>query len=47
MNLLYKSAVVEDVEYGPEKMLVTATVDVKTHGMLRRYDPEWVDRNEE
>ena len=47
LNLLYKSAVVENVEYGPEKMLVTATVDVKTHGMLRRYDPQWVDRNEE
>lgn len=46
LNYLYQNAKVEDVEYGSE-MLVTATVDAKTHGMMRKYDPEWVDREEE
>ena len=30
-----------------EEMLVTATVDQKTHGMLRQFDPLWVDDHEE
>ena len=47
LNQLYRSAVVENVEYGADEMLVTATVDAKIHGMLRRFDPDWVDRDEE
>ena len=47
LNQLYQSAVVEDVDYGATEICVTATVDVKTHGMLRKYDPEWVERHEE
>ena len=46
LNLLYKNAVVEDVEYGAEEMIVTATVDAKTHGMLRKFDPSWVNEDE-
>ena len=47
LSQLYQSAVVEDVEYGAEEMVVIATVDAKTHGMLRRFDPKWVDKHEE
>lgn len=47
LNSLYRLAAVEQVEYGPEEMTVTATVDPKTHGMLRRFDPEWEDADEE
>ena len=47
LNTLYKSATVEDVEYGAEYMLVTATVDAKVHGMLRAFDPDWKDPEEE
>ena len=47
LNQLYRLAAVENVEYGPEEMVVTAVVDVKTRGMLRRFDPTWVDPDEE
>ena len=47
LSQLYQFAVVEDVEYGAEEMVVIATVDSKTHGMLRRFDPKWVDKHEE
>ena len=47
LSQLYQFAVVEDVEYGAEEMVVIATVDAKTHGMLRRFDPKWVDKHEE
>ena len=47
LNTLYKSATVEDVEYGAEYMLVTATVDAKVHGMLRAFDPDWTEPEEE
>lgn len=46
LSRLYAAAVVEHVEYGDESMTVTATVDAKTHGMYRRYDPAWVERDE-
>ena len=46
LSRLYAAAVVETVEYGEESMTVTATVDAKTHGMYRRYDPAWVERDE-
>lgn len=38
LNLLYKNAAVEDVEYGNEYITVTATVDAKIRGMLAKYD---------
>ena len=47
LNTLYKNATVEDVEYGAEFMLVTATVDTKVHGMLRAFDPDWKESEEE
>ena len=47
LSTLYSQATVEDVEYGAEKMLVTAVVDSKIHGMLRRFDPDWVDLRED
>jgi len=47
LNTLYREATVEDVEYGAGEMLVTAVVDARVHGMLRRYDPDWKDTEEE
>jgi GTP-binding protein HflX len=47
LNTLYQFATVEDVEYGPEGMLATAVVDAKTHGMLKKYDPNWVEPRED
>lgn len=41
LNLLYREATVEDVEYGADNIVVTAVVDRKTHGMLKEYDPAW------
>lgn len=38
LNVLYKNATVEDVDYGADAVTVVATVDAKTRGMLRRYD---------
>ncbi len=38
LNRLYKDATVEDVEYGAEFVTVTAVVDSKVRGMLRKYD---------
>lgn len=46
LSRLYAAAVVESVEYGNEAITVTATVDRKTHGTYRRYDPEWVEPDE-
>lgn len=40
LNLLYTNATVEEVEYGPECVTVTATVDAKMRGMLAKYLPE-------
>lgn len=47
LNQLYRLATVEQVEYGAEVIEVTATVDSKTHGMLRRFDPTWEEQHEE
>ena len=47
LNTLYREATVEDVEYGATEMLVTAVVDARVHGMLRRFDPEWTAPEEE
>ena len=47
LNILYKEATVEDVEYGYEYVTVTATVDAKVRGMLRKYDTEAKTTEEE
>lgn len=38
LNVLYKNATVENVEYGSDAVTVTATVDAKVRGMLKKYD---------
>ncbi len=40
LNILYKNATVEDVEYGYESVKVVAIVDSKTRGMMKKYDAE-------
>ena len=47
LNILYKNATVENVEYGAEVVTVIAIVDNKTRGMLRKYDTEPPRREEE
>ncbi|MBQ3013722.1 MAG: GTPase HflX [Clostridia bacterium] len=47
LNLLYRDATVEEVDYGAQDILVTAIVDQKLHGMLKKYDPDWVEPTEE
>lgn len=47
MNILYQNATVLDVEYGAEKMIVRAVVDAKTHGMMKQYDPNWIEAEDE
>lgn len=47
LNTLYQNATVEDVEYTADKMIVTAVVDAKVNGMLKRYDPEWKEPEED
>ena len=46
LSRLYALAVVETVDYGDEAMTVIATVDAKTHGMYRKYDPSWAETDE-
>ena len=38
LNILYKNATVESVDYGYEGVTVVATVDSKVRGMLKKYD---------
>ena len=38
LNILYKNATVESVDYGYEDVTVVATVDQKVRGMLKKYD---------
>ncbi len=47
VNTLYQNATVEDVEYGADGITVTAVVDQKVHGMLKRFDPLWQETDEE
>ncbi|MBQ8432824.1 MAG: GTPase HflX [Clostridia bacterium] len=47
LNTLYQNATVENVEYTAEEILVTAVVDAKIHGMMKKYDPDWVEPEEE
>ncbi len=37
LNILYKNATVQDVEYGAESIVAVAMADAKTIGMLRKY----------
>ena len=47
LNTLYQNATVENAEYGADGMTVTAVVDAKIHGMLKRFDPDWKEPTEE
>lgn len=47
LNTLYKNATVEDVAYTADEILVRATVDAKTRGMLKKYDPTYPDTEEQ
>ena len=40
MNILYREATIEDVDYGPEYVTVKAIVDAKVRGMLKKYDTD-------
>ena len=47
LNVLYQNATVKEIDYGAEFITVCAIVDQKTHGMLRRFDPNWKEPEEE
>ena len=47
LNILYKNATVESVDYGADGVTVVATVDAKVRGMLRKYDTNPPVREEE
>ncbi len=40
LNLLYKNATVEEVEYGSEYITVTALADAKARGLMKKYAAE-------
>ena len=42
-----QTASVEDVEYGNEAVTVTALVDNRVYGMMRKYDPNYVEPTED
>lgn len=41
INVLYKNATVEDVRYGDTCAVVTAVVDARVHGMMKKYDENY------
>lgn len=47
LSVLYRNATVEDVEYGADAVLVTATVDARTYGQLKLYDTNAPKEREE
>ena len=47
LNILYKNATVESVDYGYEGVTVVATVDKKVRGMLKKYDVNRPDEGED
>ena len=47
LDQLYKLASVENVEYGNEAVTVTALVDNRVYGMMRKYDPNYVEPTED
>ena len=46
MNILYRDATVEEVDYGAEFVTVKAIVDKKTRGMLKKYDTMLPEKEE-
>ena len=47
MNVLYRDATIEDVDYGAEFVTVKAVVDAKVRGMLKKYDTMLPEEEEE
>lgn len=47
VNLLYRNATVDAIDYGEREITVTATVDAKVHGTLKKYDPLWKEETDE
>ena len=47
MNILYRDATIEDVDYGAEAVTVKAVVDKKIRGMLKKYDTMLPEAEEE
>ncbi len=47
MNILYREATIEDVDYGAEAVTVKAVVDAKVRGMLKKYDTQIPEKEEE
>lgn len=47
MNILYNNATVDEIDYGADFVTVVATVDAKTHGMLKKYDENYPVNNQE
>ena len=47
MNILYRDATIEDVDYGAEFVTVKAIVDKKIRGMLKKYDTMLPDEKED
>ena len=47
MNILYRDATIEDIDYGAEFVTVKATVDAKVRGMLKKYDTQLPEVEEE
>ena len=47
VNILYREATIEDIDYGAEMVTVKAIVDKKTRGMLKKYDTMLPEEEEE
>ena len=47
MNILYRDATIEEVDYGAEYVTVKAVVDAKVRGMLKKYDTQLPEEEEE
>ena len=47
MNILYREATIEEVDYGAEFVTVKAVVDAKVRGMLKKYDTMLPETEEE
>jgi GTP-binding protein HflX len=43
LNQLYKNAVVENVEYGNDSITVTAVLDAKVRGQMKKYVQGYVE----
>ena len=47
LNQLYKNAVVEDVEYGNDSITVTAVLDAKVRGQMKKYVQGYAEPQED